>query len=177
VNTDLGVAMKRDVLTEAEADRVAEVFQEHRTFVESVARQHSPHPQDVPDIVQAVGLRVCRGLTGFREESALTTWLYRMTVNTARSHYRQERRAARAVAVLAAHPGPEPVVDPDEQAIQGERSQALHEALNRMRPAAANLIRDELTSQCVISYRSRSTRYRARQALRCQLEDDPRVDQ
>ena len=67
--------MNRDVLNEAERDRVADVFQAHRGFVESVAAQHVPHPQDIPDVVQAVAVQVCRGLNGFRDESQLTTWL------------------------------------------------------------------------------------------------------
>lgn len=167
--------MNRDVLTEAESERVGSVFETHRVFVESVARQHSPHPQDVPDIVQAVAVQVCRGLNGFRDESALTTWLYRVTVNTVRTHHRRERRLARAAEAMATHPAPEPVLDPDQVAIQGERSQALHDALDRMRATYQVAIRDHLAGISVIS--DRTTRWRARRELRNLLADDPRVDQ
>lgn len=77
---------RRAQLTPADQDRVAEVFQTHRRFLENVARQHAPSPDHVPDIVQAVGMKMCQSLNGFRGESELQTWLYRVTVNTARDH-------------------------------------------------------------------------------------------
>lgn len=170
------MAVNRDVLTEAEAERVGSVFEAHRVFVESVARQHSPHPQDVPDIVQAVAVQVCRGLNGFRDECEIRGWLYRVTVNTARSHFRRERRVARAVeAVTQLQPPPEPVPDPDQVAIQGERLAALHEAVDRLRPTYRAAVRDLLSGCSVISDRSR--RYRAKQELADLLADDPRVNQ
>lgn len=165
--------MNRDVLNEAERERVADVFQSHRGFVESVAARHVAHPQDVPDVVQAVAVQVCRGLNGFRDEAQLTTWLYRVTVNTARTHFRRERRQARAVEAIQCQPAPEPAVDPDEQVIMGERSQALHDALERLQPDRSQALRDQMSGCSVIS--DRTKRYWARRDLRDLLAGDPRV--
>lgn len=171
-----------DVLTEAERERVADVFSSHRAFVESVARQHSPSPDDVPDIVQTVAVQVCRSLNGFRDESQLATWLYRVTVNTARSHYRREVRLGRVVQALtddqaaaaAALAGGETRNDPpDLSAIRGERIQAVRDAMDRLRPAYQVAIRDQMAGSGV--KRDRMTRWRARQELRTLLADDPRV--
>lgn len=38
------------------------------------------------DLTQVVFLKVSRGLDGFREESSLSTWIYRIATNTARDH-------------------------------------------------------------------------------------------
>jgi RNA polymerase sigma-70 factor (ECF subfamily) len=42
------------------------------------------------DLCQETYLRVYRGLTRFRNESAFSTWLYRISVNVANSHFRKE---------------------------------------------------------------------------------------
>ena len=43
------------------------------------------------DLCQETYLRVYRGLTRFRNESEFTTWLYRISVNVANSHFRKEK--------------------------------------------------------------------------------------
>lgn len=46
---------------------------------------------DLEDVVQEVFLRVHRALPGFRGESEITTWLYRITENVVRARLRKER--------------------------------------------------------------------------------------
>ena len=82
-------------LSEAEAAQVERVFDAHGGFIETVARRHTRYPQDIPDVVQAVGVQVCRKLSGFRGDAGITTWLYRVTVNAAIDLWRMERRQAR----------------------------------------------------------------------------------
>lgn len=167
---------RREVLSEAEAERAADVFTTHQRFVENVARQYAPGPDHVPDIVQQVGLQVCKGLNGYRGDAELKTWLYRVTVNVARDHYRAERRhLLRPREAVAAEPMPEPVIDPDEQAHVGERLQALHDAVERLKPLYRHLMRDEMTGTAVLSSRKHA-RHRARQRLRDLLTDDPRLE-
>lgn len=165
---------RRDQLTEAEAARVADVFTTHHRFLEHVARQHAPSPDHVPDIVQAVGIQVCRGLNSFRDEANLTTWLYRVTVNTARTYYRREKRHLLAVEAATNYPDPDTVLDPDDQLVEGRRRAALSEALDRMKPLHQQLIREELAGAGVLSCR-KSSRHRARRQLRQLLADDPRL--
>ncbi len=49
-------------------------------------------PQDAEEITQDVLVRMYRNLAGFRGESQLTTWLYRVTRNAAADHRRRSRR-------------------------------------------------------------------------------------
>jgi RNA polymerase sigma-70 factor (ECF subfamily) len=65
--------------------------------------------QDAEEVSQEVFMRIYRGLLKFRGESALDTWVYRLTVNAAVSHV--SRRPARAegeeaLANLATREGP-----------------------------------------------------------------------
>jgi RNA polymerase sigma-70 factor (ECF subfamily) len=46
------------------------------------------NPADAADVVQEVFLKVFRKVRGFRLESSLKTWIYRIAVNEARNHQR-----------------------------------------------------------------------------------------
>jgi len=64
-----------------------EIVTRHRakmyTIAFSVLRNHS----DAEEIAQDTFIRAHRGLTDFRGDSSLATWLYRITVNLARNRY------------------------------------------------------------------------------------------
>lgn len=178
---------QREALDDDQRARVADVFEQHRRFVENVARQHAPSPDDVPDIVQAVGMQVCRGLNGFRGESEIATWLFRVTVNTARDYYHKERRHFRAVeAVLAAAPDSDPIENPDETAIAGERLAALVHAVGQLRPMHRQAIHDRVRNQMgrptveqgeqVPEGTRKSRLFRARKRLKSILHEDPRFE-
>lgn len=93
-------------LTEAEAAHVGQVFDAHHGFIEAVARRHTRSVQDVADVVQTVGVQVCRRLSGFRGQAGITTWLYRVTVNAAIDGWRSEQRLVKArQALLERRPG------------------------------------------------------------------------
>ena len=166
------------MLSTADADRVAEVFTKHQAFVEAVARQYAPRPVaiHVPDIVQAVAVQVCRGLNGFREEADIKTWLYRITVNTAHDYYRgQVRQQWRVEAILRETPLPDQIIDPDEEVRLGERSQALYDAVQQMKPKVRRQIVHDLSKDSVLS--DRTTRRGIRTKLRLILTGDPRIDE
>lgn len=178
---------RRTVLTEADAARVADVFQTHQRFIENVVRQHAPTPDAVPDIVQTVGVRVCQGLNGFRGDSELRTWLYRVSVNAARDYYRQELNQLNAIdaATLNDRAMPDHRVHPDDRVAGGERLTALLDAVQRLRPlykaAIQGAVRNATGLQMVQSEEdsSNATRkrlFRARRQLRSILDDDPRFE-
>lgn len=50
------------------------------------------NPDDAAEATQDAYLKAWRGLSRFREESAFTTWLYRIAVNAAISRHRSRRR-------------------------------------------------------------------------------------
>lgn len=166
---------RRERLTEAEAERVADVFTAHQSFVAKVAQLHAPGPDHVPDIVQAVGIKLCQSLNGFRGDAELKTWLYRVTVNTARDHYQRERRQARAVEAITAYPEPDQVIDPDEMLEGRERVDALHAAVEQLKPLYQDVIRNDLRGSAVLRNR-KTSRHRARTQLRQLLAEDPRLD-
>ncbi|TGE28885.1 RNA polymerase sigma factor [Hymenobacter metallicola] len=89
--------------------------------------------EQADDLLQEVFLRVWLNLDRFRHEAALSTWLYRITVNTCLQWVRQtKRRPDTPVPVLPEQPAP----PPDPQAAQLAR---LHRALGQL-PEADRLL-------------------------------------
>ena len=67
-------------------------------------------PNDAEEVAQEVFVRVFRGLAAFRGDAALSTWIYRLTVNASLSHLARRGRRQEvhtgdeALAELAAPP-------------------------------------------------------------------------
>ena len=58
----------------------------------SVARRYTPNEEDARDVVQSAYLNAFRALDRFEGASQLSTWLHRITVNTALMRLRTRRR-------------------------------------------------------------------------------------
>jgi RNA polymerase sigma-70 factor, ECF subfamily len=64
-------------------------------------------PGDSEEVAQEVFVRVFRGLAKFRGDSALGTWIYRLSVNAALSHVTRRPRHAAGEEALENLPAPE----------------------------------------------------------------------
>jgi RNA polymerase sigma-70 factor (ECF subfamily) len=86
---------------------------------------------DADDVAQQVLLKLHLRLREFEGRSRFTTWLYRMTINTALNRRRLERRRADLLSTAAASPL---VVMPDPAArAEGERLAVLvHECVTQL---------------------------------------------
>ena len=92
--------------------------------------------EDAQDASQEVWVRVWRNITKFKGESAFTTWLYRLTVNTClstrkRKQDREAREFGGELSYLPIPPGYEE--DPETTALAEERREELLGALERVR--------------------------------------------
>jgi RNA polymerase sigma-70 factor (ECF subfamily) len=92
--------------------------------------------QEAQDASQDVWVRVWANMKSFRGDSAFSTWLYRITVNTCLSFRRKEsRRRTREVdeelAHLSVSPGGDG--DPEEAALDAERREEIQVALGNVR--------------------------------------------
>jgi RNA polymerase sigma-70 factor (ECF subfamily) len=93
--------------------------------------------EDAQDASQEVWIRVWRNVKNFRGDSAFTTWLYRITVNTCLSTYRrkQDREArefdSEQLSYLPIPAGYED--DPETTALAEERREELLRALEQVR--------------------------------------------
>ncbi len=108
------------------------LVREHGNEVYTLARRLVGDPHLAADVAQETLIRAWKSLPGFRGEAALSTWLHRITVNTA---WTQRNRAKRhqgksldEVAELAAPYGPEqPEVAGEILELRGKLRHALDE--------------------------------------------------
>lgn len=70
---------------------LTDLYHEHHAFVRSVAARWVAR-EDVDDLTQQVWLRVFRSRTEFLSLAKRSSWLYRITLNTARDDFRRRRR-------------------------------------------------------------------------------------
>ena len=93
--------------------------------------------EDAQDASQEVWIRVWRNISGFRGESAFSTWLYRITMNTCLSmRQRESRREGWEYSGEEMPYLPEPRggdADPEAQALSAERREEIEAALGHVR--------------------------------------------
>lgn len=138
-----------------EAELVAEASGGSREAFEELVRRHQDRvyglalrmlgdPAEAEDAAQEVFLRAYRAIRDFRGESALYTWLFKVTLNACRSRLRRlARRRAREVPIHAAAGGEEEADPPEALAASGlpgpEESAQSSETARRVREAMGRL--------------------------------------
>jgi RNA polymerase sigma-70 factor (ECF subfamily) len=71
----------------------------HRPTVVRLARHLLGDAASAEDVAQEVLVRLQASLPGFRGDAALSTWLYRVTLNLCRDHQRRSKRRRDGVAL------------------------------------------------------------------------------
>ena len=75
----------------------AELFETHKNHVYSLCLRMTGNVAEAEDLTQDSFIQVFRKLATFRGDSALSTWIYRVAVNTALMHFR--KKALRQVSL------------------------------------------------------------------------------
>lgn len=109
-------------------------------------------PNEAGDVVQDVFLKVFRGVAGFRGQSSLKTWIYRIAVNEAHNRRRWFTRHRKAEVVLDGDSGEANRIEllsdrgrtPYDWTLNGEMRTAIEEALEGLNPVfrSAVILRD-----------------------------------
>jgi RNA polymerase sigma-70 factor (ECF subfamily) len=88
--------------------------------IHQLAMRYTKNWEDAEEVAQDVLWKVSRKIGAFRGDSALSSWIYRITFNTAMSRLRSERARLKADAAAAAEVEsaamPVPASTPDERA-------------------------------------------------------------
>ena len=75
---------------QGDPDAFAVLFQTHKTRVYSLCLRMTNNTAEAEELTQDAFLQVFRKLATFRGDSALSTWLYRIAVNTVLMHFRKK---------------------------------------------------------------------------------------
>jgi RNA polymerase sigma-70 factor (ECF subfamily) len=129
-------------------DAFAVIVERHRRLVYQLCYRFAGNHEDASDLSQEVFLRAFRGLKGFRGQSSLATWLYRIGVNTCLNR------------VSANVPATEPLETRPLQAMGDDPSTSLmkDERRARVRAAIARLPRKQRATLILRTYQELSHR-------------------
>ena len=170
-------------------DACAELVTEHQRMVYQLSLNLLGDHNEALDLSQEVFLRVFRTIHGFRGQSALRTWIYRIVVNQARNRQRWWRRRHRAQQVsLDEHLRDYGDFPEQTDGASPDRMLGRKELADRIRVALDKLPFDQRTAVVLreidgLSYEEigfslgiavgtvKSRLARAREALRAQLRD------
>jgi RNA polymerase sigma-70 factor, ECF subfamily len=170
-------------------DACAELVAEHQRMVYQLSLNLLGDHNEALDLSQEVFLRVFRTIQGFRGQSALRTWIYRIVVNQARNRQRWWRRRYRSQQVsLDAHLRDFGHFPEQTDGASPDRMLGRKELADRIRTALEQLPFDQRTAIVLreidgLSYEEigfslgvavgtvKSRLARAREALRAQLRD------
>jgi RNA polymerase sigma-70 factor, ECF subfamily len=87
------VPLSSDVIKRAQAgdsDAFADVFNAHKARVYALCLRMTNNVAEAEDLTQDAFMQVFRKLATFRGDSALSTWLHRIAVNTVLMHFRKK---------------------------------------------------------------------------------------
>jgi RNA polymerase sigma-70 factor, ECF subfamily len=130
--------------SQGDVEAFTKLVRAHSSLVYRVALRILLGEEDAKDATQEVWIKVWRNIKGFRRESAFTTWLYAITVNTCLSlRQREARRHEREYSIADEMPyhlllrpepsGTEEAADPQAAALSAERREEIQAALKHLR--------------------------------------------
>jgi RNA polymerase sigma-70 factor (ECF subfamily) len=125
----------RDLIRRAQSgdqEAFAQIVQDHQTMVYRLALAKTQRHHDAEEITQTVFLKAWQGLPAFRGEAALSTWLYRLTLNSCTDFFRQSHPEPLSLDDLGS-PARTPVQpSPEEDFLWQEKQAALLQAIHRL---------------------------------------------
>jgi RNA polymerase sigma-70 factor, ECF subfamily len=78
-------------------------LQQYKGLIFKIVKSYADTGADQQDLFQDVVLQVWRSIPSFRNKSAVSTWIYRVSLNTAMTWFRQEKKRDRVDNVELAH--------------------------------------------------------------------------
>lgn len=79
---------------EGDEEALAALFLAHKAKVYALCLRMTANTAEAEDLTQDAFLQIFRKIGAFRGESALSTWLYRVAMNTVLMHFRKKRLRA-----------------------------------------------------------------------------------
>jgi len=111
-----------------------EIVSAQQERVWNICRHYARSQDDIKDLQQEVMINVWRNLGSFRGESLLSTWIYRIAVNTCLGYILKENRRS-AFTLSMDNKGIDDLMQTDETPEKIEYEQQLsllHDAINRL---------------------------------------------
>ena len=79
--------------------QIVDIIHEHRALIYKVAMIYAKNREEVDDIFQEVCIQIFKNIKSFKENCLLSTWIYRIAINTSISWIRKEKKFNNKVAI------------------------------------------------------------------------------
>jgi RNA polymerase sigma-70 factor, ECF subfamily len=80
-------------VTENEQNKIFEDWlNRHKALIFKIVRAYTKDAMDRDDLFQEITIQLWRSVPTFRAESAVSTWIYRISLNTAMTWTRKEKK-------------------------------------------------------------------------------------
>lgn len=113
-------------------------IKQHELLIHKVCRVYARSPDDRKDLFQEIVIQLWKAYPRFRGEAKLSTWMYRVSLNTAITHLRRQKAT---IELLTADMMPE-IPAPEDEARWREMYMAI-EQLNHIEKAIVMLYLDD----------------------------------
>ncbi|HNZ42282.1 MAG TPA: RNA polymerase sigma factor [Bacteroidales bacterium] len=115
-------------------ERFRKIVEEQQQRIRSICRYYSRSDEDTQDLQQEVLINIWRSLDNFRGDSAISTWIYRIAVNTSLNYIMKENRRSQFNLTLNdQHFNILMQDDEHEHKIETEKKlDGLHEIINQL---------------------------------------------
>ena len=115
-----------------------ELVSRYETKVYSLALKMLRNPEDAEDVLQDTFLRAYRGIKSFQGHSTFSTWIYRITANSALMRLRKRQLPTVSIEDADERETPINIADwapgPVEQMLNQETQAAMNEAIESLPP-------------------------------------------
>ena len=117
-----------------------ELFAEYETKVINIAFGMLSNRDDAYDATQEVFIRVYRNISGFKENSSLSTWIYRITSNVCNDILRKRMKHSNTISINASNDDDgeyelhirDTAPTPDEYAEHNETQRIVRQAISEL---------------------------------------------
>ena len=79
---------------EAKQTLFLELIDQHKGILHKIAMMYMDNSEDQNDLIQEIVLQLCKSFDRFESKSQFSTWMYRVSLNTALTYFRKEKRKA-----------------------------------------------------------------------------------
>jgi RNA polymerase sigma-70 factor (ECF subfamily) len=105
------------------------LVQEHQGIIRKVCHLYGRNDADRDDLYQEIVIQLWKAFSSFRGEAKISTWMYRIALNTAISNLRKQ---SRKVALSFPEFIPREEAETDEEKLKEEKLQQMYAAISRL---------------------------------------------
>lgn len=82
---------------------ISNIIQEHQAIIFKISSLYSNSEEERKDLQQDIVYHICKGYPKFNQNSKVSTWIYRVALNTAITHLRKSKRKFPSIRLEDSH--------------------------------------------------------------------------